>query len=255
MNVNYYESFGGAVDTTDLIRRIDCAVQALGFCDFVFLWPVNTGFDTQWLTALPIELVVGYFAEELHLNDPALQYAEYSTRPVCLSSLYDPIAQLNIDIPLVRTVATLYQLNKSFGYYDFFLVPCRTVAGEGNVLLSVTARRRNGREFKRLVARSKGQLVHLCEAIDQVLVEQSSALSGLKTINKRTIAKIQPKALQALDLLANNDFKHQQIAEKMCVAPATVNDHLASARKAIGVSNSHMAIKYAVVNGLIDYEY
>lgn len=255
MTDNYYQSLIGVVDTRDLIQQIDAAVQALGFCDYAFLWPVGTGFETEWLTTLPSDLTKTYFEHQLNMGDPALQYAECSTRPISLSSLFDPIAELGLDIPIVRTVEALYQLYKSFGYYDFFLVPCPSAAGEGNVLLSVAMRRGSALEFKRLVARSDERLIQLCRAVDCVLCERSSLLPGLQTFNKQSLVKITPKALQALDLLANNDFKHHQIAEKMCVVPATVNDHLASARQAIGVNNSHAAIKYAVVNGLIEYEY
>ena len=255
MTGDYYPALADAANVSDLIRRIDIAIQALGFSDFAYLWPVSTGIDTQWLTTLPADMVADYFAQQLHAGDPVLQYAERSTKPMCMSSLCDPIAELGLDIPIVRTVAAVYHLNRAFGYNDFFLVPCRSATGEGNVLLSVTTRRGCGREFKRLVARTESQLAQLCGAIDRVLVEQADTLPGLQTLNQRTLAKITPKALQALDLLANNDFKHQQIADKMCVVLATVNDHLASARQAFGVTNSHAAIKYAVVNGLIDYEY
>ena len=195
MKADYYDSLVGAVDVIDLMQRVDDAVQALGFCDYAYLWPVNAGFETEWLTTLPMELVAYYFEHQLYADDPAVQYAERSTR-------------------------------------------------RGSAL-----------EFKRLVARNEGALVRLCRAIDRVLADKYSTLPGLQTFNKRSVAKITPKALQALDLLANNDFTHKQIAERMFVVPGTINDHLNSARQAIGVANSHSAIKYAVINGLIDYEY
>lgn len=60
-----------------------------------------------------------------------------------------------------------------------------------------------------------------------------------------------PKSLKVLSTLAMHDVTLKQAADLLCISIDTANQHVALARRALGVRNTNHAIYVATQNGLI----
>ena len=210
--------------------------------------------DSKLLVTGPKEMLSAYFDQNFMKYDMILPYTEQSIEPIFLSEIREYAAKSPFENETTRGMKAIYELNKSYGFYDYYNIPIKALNGEGNVLFSVTIRGYGPTEIKRAVEESKVALLLLCEAIDFVVTHKfSDDLIGERVATSEGIT-INPRPLRVLQALANNDFNIMQVAEHLNISAVTANKHLETARKVLAVRTNYAAIKKAVLNGLINYE-
>ena len=94
----------------------------------------------------------------------------------------------------------------------------------------------------------------LCDAIDRRVYRKfPSELLGDERLLPRAIT-INPRPLEVLEMLANNDMNITQVAGALGINVVTANRHLQAARRAYGVKTNYAAIRQAILNKLIVYK-
>ena len=250
----YYAELSAMKDVHDFKSKILSLVQSLGFSDFAFMRIHCGDIDSKLLLTTPREMLATYFGENLMKYDMILPYAEQQLNPVYYSQLYSYSNESLFQNETTRAMKAIYDLSKSYGFYDFYNIPMKARNGEGNVLFSVTIRGASPTDLKRKVDDCHIALTLLCEAIDFVVTHNfADDLIGEKMSRPLDIS-INPRPLRVLKTLANNDFNIMQVAEHLNISAVTANKHLETARKALGVRTNYSAIKKAILNGLFEYE-
>lgn len=254
MEYGYYFELSSATDLGDFKRRIDNIIKRLGFSDYAFVRLASLE-DSRELISITRDLIDTYDREGLYEHDLALQHSMECTTAVFRSAINEHILQAPVTYgEYTRCMHEANELNKSFGYYDFYNVPIEARNGNGHVVLAVTRRGLSPTALKRRVQQCVSDLQLLCEAIDFVSTRKfADELLGRKTQESRII-KINPRPLEVLDMLANNDLNITEVAAEMGINTVTANRHLQAARKAFGVRTNHAAIKKGILNKLIKYK-
>jgi len=250
----YYADLSSANNVGEFKHKILAIIQGFGFSDFAFMRMHCGDIDSKLLVTGPEEMLSAYFDQNFMKYDMILPYTEQSLEPIFLSEIREYAAKSPFENETTRAMRSIYELNKSYGFYDYYNIPIKALNGEGNVLFSVTIRGYGPTEIKRAVDESKVALLLLCEAIDFVVTQKfSNDLIGERVATLTDIS-INPRPLRVLQALANNDFNIMQVAEHLNISAVTANKHLETARKALGVRTNYAAIKKAVLNGLIQYD-
>mgnify|MGYP003921138539 FL=1 len=250
----YYAELSAMKNVFDFRRKILSIVQGLGFSDFAFMRIHCGDIDSRLLLTTPSEMLATYFGENFMKYDMLLPYAEQILNPVYYSQLYSYSDESLFQNETTRAMRAIYDLSKSYGFYDFYNIPIKARNGEGNVLFSVTIRGASPTDLKREVDTCHMALTLLCEAIDFVVTHKfADDLIGEKMSRPLDIS-INPRPLRVLQTLANNDFNIMQVADHLNISAVTANKHLETARKALGVRTNYSAIKKAILNGLFEYE-
>lgn len=249
----YYADLSSANSVGEFKNKIHSIVQGFGFSDFSFVRMHCGDIDSKLLVTGSEEMLSAYFDQNFMKYDMILPYTEQSLEPIFLSEIRDYVSKSPFQNETTRGMKSIYELNKSYGFHDYYNIPVKALNGEGNVLFSVTIRGYSPTEIKRAVDKSKVALLLLCEAIDFVVTQKfSEDLIGERVAAPEGIA-INPRPLRVLQALANNDFNIMQVAEHLNISAVTANKHLETARKALGVRTNYAAIKKAILNGLINY--
>jgi len=250
----YYVDLSSAKNVDEFRRKIHAIVQSFGFSDFSFVRMHCGDIDSKLLVTGPSEMLSAYFDQNFMKYDMILPYTEQSLEPIYLSDIREYANNSPFETEITRGMKSIYELNKSYGFYDYYNIPIKALNGEGNVLFSVTIRGYSPTEIKRAVDESKIALLLLCEAIDFVVTHKfSDDLIGDRMATPEGIT-INPRPLRVLQALANNDFNIMQVADHLNISAVTANKHLETARKALAVRTNYAAIKKAILNGLISYD-
>lgn len=250
----YYVELSETNSVLEFKDKILSIVQGLGFSDFAFMRLHCGDIDSRLLLTTPADMLASYFGGGFMKYDMMLPYAEQKLDPVYCSEVFAYAADSPFQNDTTRAMREIFELNKSYGFYDFYNIPMKARNGEGNVLFSVTVRGSTPTDIKRIVDRCHMALTLLCEAIDFVVTQKfSDDLIGEKMDRPLDIS-INPRPLRVLETLANNDFNIIQVADHLNISAVTANKHLETARKALGVRTNYSAIKKAVLNGLFEYE-
>lgn len=250
----YYADLSSAKNVGEFKNKIHTIIQGFGFSDFSFVRMHCGDIDSRLLVTGPEEMLTAYFDQNFMKYDMILPYIEQSVEPIFLSEIRDYAAKSPFQNETTRGMKAIYELNKSYGFYDYYNIPIKALNGEGNVLFSVTIRGYGPTEIKRAVEESKVALLLLCEAIDFVVTQKfSDDLIGERVATPEDIA-INPRPLRVLQALANNDFNIMQVADHLNISAVTANKHLETARKALAVRTNYAAIKKGILIGLISYE-
>ena len=251
---SYYIELSSAKDLDDFKQKIDIAVKRLGFSEYAFV-RLNGSEDAEQLISVTPALVKTYFNNGLYECDLVLQHAcEENIQPFFRSVINEYVFQIPYNCDLTRCMREADKLNRSFGYFDYYNIPAKAKNGNGQVLLSVTNRGLASSALKRKVKECYADLQLLCDAIDFVSTRKfPGELLGSEMLEPRVI-EINPRPLQVLDMLANNDLNITQVAEQLNINVVTANRHLQAARKAFGVKTNYAAIRQGVLNKLIEYK-
>lgn len=249
----YYANFSTAKDILDLKQRVGEEIDRLGFSEYSFVHLEGSGsIESQVLVTFSKQCINAYYSAGLYEHDMIIPYAESKQSPIYRSCLDEYIDQAPFDSDMTRTMQEIYELNKSFGYYDFYNIPDDAKCGSGKVMLSLTARGCTPYEFRLKVKGCESTLKLLCEAIGFVTTRKFPDIF-LPEIKQEVSIAINPRPLRVLDTLANNDLNISQVADKLCISVVTANKHLETARKAFSARTNYSAIKQAITNGLIEY--
>ena len=250
----YYAELSAMTNVLDFKSKILGIVQNLGFSDFAFMRIHCGDIDSRLLLTTPSDMLATYFGENFMKYDMILPYAEQKLNPVYYSQLYSYSNESLYQNETTHAMKAIYDLSKSYGFYDFYNIPMKARNGEGNVLFSVTVRGASPTDLKQKVDACHMALTLLCEAIDFVVTHKfADDLIGEKMSRPLDIS-INPRPLRVLKTLANNDFNIMQVADHLNISAVTANKHLETARKALGVRTNYSAIKKAILNGLFEYE-
>ena len=249
----YYLELSSAKDVGEFRQKIDAVINRLGFSEYAFVRLASLE-DSEELISVTPDLIDAYYKEGFHEYDLALRYANEHARPVFRSTINEYVFQAPFNCDHTRCMREIDELNKSFGYYDFYNIPAKAKNGNGHVLLSVTRRGLTPVQLKCKVEECYSDLQLLCDAIDFVSIRKfpGELLGGEK--QKARIITINPRPLLVLDMLANNDLNITQVAEKLGINVVTANRHLQVVRKAFGVKTNYAAIRQAILNKLIEYK-
>ncbi len=249
----YYVELSAAKDVGDFKRRIDNAIKRLGFSDFAFVRLAAAEDSGELITVNPA-LMDAYYKAGLYENDMAIQHAAQDVQHFFRSTINEYVFQIPFTCDLTRSMRQTDELNRSFGYYDYYNVPSKAKNGNGNVVLSVTRRGMMPAALKRKVKDCYSDLQLLCDAIDYIsMTKFPDDLLGPDDQQPREV-KINPRPLLVLDMLANRDLNITEVAGELGINVVTANRHLQAARKAFGVRTNHAAIKQGVLNKLIKYK-
>jgi len=250
----YYAELSAMKNVFDFKSKFSVLFSVFGFSDFAFMRIHCGDIDSRLLLTTPSEMLATYFGEGFMKYDMILPYAEQKFNPVYCSELYSYSDESLFQNETTREMKAIYDLSKSYGFYDFYNIPMKARNGEGNVLLSVSIRGASPTDLKRKVDDFHVALTLLCEAIDFVITQKfADDLIGEKMSRPLDIS-INPRPLRVLKSLANNDFNIMQVADHLNISAVTANKHLETACKALGVRTNYSAIKKAILNGLFEYE-
>ena len=228
-------------------------VETLGFSDFSFL-RINrnwyTGEPFGLLTSLPDEFIAPYSNERLFESDMVLSYCRDNIQPVFASEIYDYIDKAPFDTALTRSNRTIIKTYKRFGYVDQYILPITASNGYGNVMLSLLDKNTRKKTFRENVMKTGAQCRLLCKALDQITTNrfQEQFISS----NER-LSELNGKSLEALILLIRHDNRISEIAKQMHISPITASQHIAKARRCLGVKTNVAAVVKAFELGIIGF--
>ena len=146
----YCAELASARNPFEFEQKTKNIIKRLGFSDYAFA-RVNTFKESDVIFATnPAEQLAIYQEEQLYEHDLVLTYARSHSRPVFLADLYEGYYELLADIELPSRRHDVYDLNKRFGYYDYYCVPAVTCNGQDRILLAVSQQHPWNSSVKRL---------------------------------------------------------------------------------------------------------
>ena len=154
METMFYRGLNASRDMPDFKARIAGFLAEMGFDTFSYLL-VGMGSKRlaspeRLFTTLPEELLAAYDEKQYHKRDIALDYAFHNRRDIFYSDLQGELKQTSFETETKLMNREIYNLYRSFDYYDFYLIPMRR---DGRVtLFMVGARDADEGSFTRKVA-------------------------------------------------------------------------------------------------------
>jgi DNA-binding CsgD family transcriptional regulator len=250
----YYAELSASLDVADFQKRIGKIIHGFGFSEYTYSWLTQFTNLPPELGTLPTSLTNKYFDARLYEYDMGLLRAKEGSSPFFQSTIHDYIARAPFNSAMTRKMREITELNKSFGYYDYFITPVCKNNGSVQPVLSVTCRGLSSVELKSSVDGCESVLCLLAEAIDFVAEKFFPEIDRHTVSGKPSKAAINPKPLRVLDTLANSDLTINDVANQLSISVVTANQHLKTVRKALGVKTNYAAIKRAILDNLIDFE-
>ena len=253
LEYGYFAELARSKDICELRTHINEQIRRLNFSEYVFIRLEDAGIPQLLLKTLPEELAIAYNKAGYFEHDMNLQRARESTQPFFHSMIHEYVANAPFTSDMTSCMQEIQELNKSFGYYDYYNIPIPSQSSQGCALFSVTTRGMNPSDFQQAVVGYESTLRLLGEAIESVVEQKFSAEFISKDNNKCHQITINPKPLRVLNTLANNDYSINEVAEKLCISVVTVNQHLKTVRTQLGTKTNYAAIKQAVQAKLIQF--
>lgn len=236
--------------TLEMFRtQIRTILGKMGFSHFTFSHLESAAQVEHQLLNVPSELLEDYRREAFFEADLILEYAKENTSPMYHSRADAFLADLPFETEFFRRNRYLFDMLRSHGFHDYFLMPANAVNGQGKVLFSVTTHDLDPIEFRALVEAQKPMLILLGRAIDRVATRKFS--DALYRAVPKTKPDIQPQLLELLEVLAREDLTLTQAAHWLGRSVPTVNQQIAAIRRAFNVNTTIGALFEANRLGLI----
>jgi DNA-binding CsgD family transcriptional regulator len=248
LEFGYHAELRGSRNAEQLTKTIHHIVERLGFTDYVFIDLKCTGALQNTLNTLPVTMLQKYVELNFSVHDMVLQRARTNTTPFLSSTIHNHIANAPFISDMTSAMFGINQLSKSFGFYDYLVMP--THSKNGCYLFSVAIRGARPIELGKIATETKHSLVLLAEAIEYAVNDQFPELIP----HRETDTAINAKPLRVLNTLANSDLTIEQVANKLCISVVTANQHLKTVRRKLGVKTNYAAIRRALTEGLIEFE-
>lgn len=238
----------------DFKQQILKIVTAMGFTDYLFVrleraWHSHS--HQGLLYSYPKELMRVYHESAMYTGDLMIPYGKTNTQPIFSSQVYGYIDNAPFEIEFIQKNRALCQLYRRFSYFEHYVTPMHAFNGNGNVQLILTSRDLEKDKFQSMVVPVMPLCRYLCKAIDSVSTKNFR--SAFIDTQDNPI-NITPKPLRILNRLANHDISITDLAKEMCISPITAHQHIAAARKALGVQTNIAAVVKAFKAGLITIE-
>jgi DNA-binding CsgD family transcriptional regulator len=235
-------------------ERIHHIVKGMGFTDFLFVrlervWQI--GSERGLLHSLPEELMRAYHEEYLYEHDLVIPYGKSNTQPIFSSQIYGYVDDAPFEMELTRKNRLLQKFYRRYRYADHYIIPTPAVNGSGHVQLLLTSADTSKREFQAAITPATPTCRSLCKAIDSITTRKFRSTF----IDKNdTPVSMTRKPQHMLRQLANNDMSITELAKEMSISPITAHQHIAAARKALGVNTNIGAVVKALKSGLIQLD-
>ncbi|MBL4828105.1 MAG: autoinducer binding domain-containing protein [Spongiibacteraceae bacterium] len=247
----YCEDLSQARDLASFKRRIINIVNKLGFTDFIYRRIESGERYHAALMTLPDELIRVYNEENFYESDLMIAYAKQNTQPIFTSQVYKYICDAPFETSLTEINRGIEKLNSRFSFFEYYSIPMKAYNGNGNVQLAITQKGMGTVEFQSKIIPYQASFRHLCKAIDYVSTTRFATFV-MEAEESRQVT-ITPKPLYILSKLANTDITIAELANELCISPITAHQHIAGARKALGVKTNIGAIKKAIKLNLISF--
>ena len=154
METMFYRGLNACADMPDFQTRIAEFLMEMGFDTFSYtlvgMGDKRLAAPKRLFSTLPEELLEVYDAKKYHSHDIALDYAFHNQRDIFYSDLQGDLKRTSYETDAKLVNREIFNLYRSFGYYDFYLIPMRR---DGRItLFSVGACDANEGSFTRKVA-------------------------------------------------------------------------------------------------------
>jgi Autoinducer binding domain len=229
-------------------------VNRLGFSDFIFIrlerdW--QPGSKRGLIHSFPKEMLNEYQENFLYNHDLLLSYGKANTQPIFGSQIYGYVDDAPFEMELTTKNRQLRKFYRRHQYAEHLLVPSAAINGNGNVQLILTSSGKSKEE----VQATATPVIPICRALCKAVDSVSTTKFRSSFIDKKDAPLLlNPKPLAMLQALANTDSSITQIAKNLCISAITAHQHVATARKTLGVSTNIGAIVKAVKAGLIQID-
>jgi DNA-binding CsgD family transcriptional regulator len=244
----YFAELNATRSEDELKAKILDIVNRMGFSDYSVVNLDCIYQPQQQLSSQPPPLLKLYYERRLYTEDMILQRAINNTDPFLSSLIHEHVESAPYSSDMTRKMAAIYELNKSFGYYDCYHIPYKT--DNSYLLLSVVSRGVSPVDFRNLIKESKQSLQLLTDAVVFMLSNRFSKLLPTRAED----LTINPKPLRVLNALANNDLTIEQVAQKLCISVVTANQHLKTVRTKLGVRSNYASIRRCILTGIIKFD-
>lgn len=243
-----YKRLWSARNIVSFRQTILQEVTTLGFTDFAIVTFAKQDVSLQELSSLPADFVQAYYGRDLYKYDEIRRYVQLNIAPITMSRLVNYAILAPYETESTRAMQKIYELSKSFGYFDFYHTPIKSCSNNLPVMLSVALVNASSSDLMKNVRGSELSLRSLAETIDYVGVKNFPEFFGPP---KKSHEGLTARALNVLEEFANSDLSINEVASKLCISAVTAHQHIAAARRALNVKNNQAAIKYCVLEGLI----
>lgn len=250
--LNFYPELKEAKDIRDFRQGVRTIIERLGFSDFAFVRGHCAGNELPLITS-PQAHIDEYHNSGFYKYDFIEEYRKDNTRSAFMSRLYQPAVDAPYDIETLRANNEIYEVNQSFGYFDYYYTFMNSSHDGENVMFAVSRQGMDPVNFQRYAMPYEMTLKILSQAIDCLSIKKFSSHFLIR--EKDEVIKITPQPLRVLAALANCDMTITQLSDKLSISPVTIHQHIATARKTLGTRTNIGAIKKAIKLGLITYDH
>lgn len=245
-----YRNLTASKDIKDFMERISTILKKLGFQDYAFARIDKPAEVEAPLLTAPQKMLSLYKEEALYEHDIYVQYIMNNSEPIFLSTLESHVNSTPFVTDGTRANQQISKLLKSFGFYDYYFIPCPAHNGAGRVVFSITSKDMDRFIFQKQIQKAKLILHQLAEAVDYVGTLKFPDFFLSKGENRNIV--ITPKPLELLGVLAREDMTLNEAAEYLGRSIYTVNQQIAVARRSLGADTNHGAVYQAIREGLIE---
>jgi hypothetical protein len=247
--LTWYQHFAQATDVEDFARRVRNSIQCLGFSDFSYHRVECQSTADACMITTPRRLSEYYDGEGAWQYDPVLLHCAAKAQPIYRSVVNSYIEQAPFENEAFERILKLRDYTAELGYFDYYHRPLQTTNGNGNAVLSITARNVPVDQFHKNVAEQSANIDLLTRVIDYVGTLKFPQY--FMNQNESTEVVISPRPLILLHVLAKHDLTVQQAADQLCISISTTHKHIAALKQSFGVKTIWGALFKAIKAGLI----
>jgi hypothetical protein len=232
-------------------KKIRQYIQACGLADYSYIRCASKDTETQLITTAR-DMTKVWMDEGLWQYDYMTMYASSNTNPIFQSTIDSFVNKAPFETVDIQKNRLLQENVKAYRYYEYYNIPLKAGNGNGNVLLSVTARDMEPRAFRQRICASRFTLRILARSIDHVGTQLYPEYLLDSTEPKNLGLK--PRAIELLNCLAWDNLSLAEAAEKLCMSMPNANRLVAAVKKAVGATTLPHAMYRAIKSGIVDLE-
>lgn len=248
--LNLYGELNAAETVAELGDRVMSLVNRLGFSNYSFTVPVSAGDSESHLIMIPPEIREMYKKEGFYEYDMVTLYAKSETTPIFDIQIDEYIEMAPFQNDIITQNREMFRMLKSFGYYGFYVAPCKAGVGDGNVCLALGIKDKSPLDLQRQVNKHRIIIGQLLRALNAVV--SSKFADFFWPVSSKVDIRITAKPLQLLTEIAREDLTLAEAANRLSISLHTANQHMAAARKAVGARTTTGAIANALRARLIE---
>jgi hypothetical protein len=248
--LGWYKFFAESSDVLEFARRIRNGVERLGFSDFSYHRVECKSSADVCMYTTPKRLAEYYDGEGAWQYDPVLLHCATKDQPIFRSTVNHYIEHAPFANEAFARILKLRDYTSGLGFFDYYHRSLRTTNGNGNAVLSITARNMRISEFHSKIAKQVEELSLLARVIDYV-GSLKFPQHFMDTSESRDVV-ISPRPLVLLHVLAKSDLTVSQAADQLSISISSVNKHVAALKQAFGAKTLWGALYKATKAGLIN---